>query len=108
MKCGGRPLYAWVVVDAKTRKPIWFGLSQEQHKNSDSFGGSKQGAWMILLSSHTVEHGTKSEKSFKNHAHQTFEKLCRALPQGTRSFYNTQGNALHTPSRVFGAFHWYT
>jgi len=27
VKCGGRPLYVWVAVDAYTKQPIWFGVS---------------------------------------------------------------------------------
>jgi len=27
VKCGGRPPYVWVAVDAYMRRPIWFGVS---------------------------------------------------------------------------------
>jgi hypothetical protein len=27
VKCGGRPVYVWVAVDAVTRQPISFGVS---------------------------------------------------------------------------------
>jgi transposase-like protein len=27
VKCGGRPLYVWVTVDAYTRRPLWLGVS---------------------------------------------------------------------------------
>jgi len=77
VKCTGRPLYVWVAVDAKTRRPIWFGVSLTRTTaNALRFLRRLRkkclGNPVILADRGSWYREAVIRAGFQNHVHQTF------------------------------------
>jgi len=80
VKCGGRPLYVWVAVDAYTRQPICLVLVSHSPgpwgTPSDSCGGLGGGVFVgdpVTLTDRGPWHREAVTRAgFPNHVHQTF------------------------------------
>jgi len=99
VKCGGRPLYVWVAVDAYTRQPIWFGVSLTRTTGNAlrflrRLRGRCLGDPVILTDRCPRYREAVSRAGFRNHVHQTFglrssvERFFGYLKDRTRVFCN--------------------
>jgi len=99
VKCGGRPVYVWVAVDACTLRPVWFGVSVTRTtENALRFLRRLRrrclGDPVILTDRGPWYREAVLRAGFHNHVHQTFglrssvERFFGYLKDRTRVFYN--------------------